>query len=71
VQDKFWVEGGTHKFEVYTVLADADVMKSATAAASSATANAAGTAAPGTAPSAAAEPSAVCCAPQAQTVTLK
>jgi len=27
VQDKFWIEGGTHRFEVYTVLADADQMK--------------------------------------------
>ena len=27
VQDKFWVEGGDHKFEVYTVLADADRME--------------------------------------------
>lgn len=27
VQDKFWIEGGTHKFEVYTVLADAEQMK--------------------------------------------
>ena len=26
VQDKFWVEGGDHKIEVYTVLADADSM---------------------------------------------
>jgi len=26
VQDKFWIEGGTHRFEVYTVLADADTM---------------------------------------------
>ena len=26
VQDKFWVEGGEHKYEVYTVLADADSM---------------------------------------------
>jgi catechol 2,3-dioxygenase-like lactoylglutathione lyase family enzyme len=26
VQDKFWVEGGDHKYEVYTVLADADSM---------------------------------------------
>jgi catechol 2,3-dioxygenase-like lactoylglutathione lyase family enzyme len=26
VQDKFWVEGGDHKFEVYTVLADAERM---------------------------------------------
>jgi hypothetical protein len=64
VQDKFWVEGGTHKFEVYTVLADADVMKNtpvaagAGAATSSATANAAKSAE-------------VCCAPQAQTVAFK
>jgi hypothetical protein len=27
VQDKFWIEGGDHKFEVYTVLADADRME--------------------------------------------
>ncbi len=27
VQDKFWIEGGTHKFEVYTVLAEAEQMK--------------------------------------------
>ena len=27
VQDKFWVEGGDHRYEVYTVLADADQMK--------------------------------------------
>jgi lactoylglutathione lyase len=26
VQDKFWIEGGEHRFEVYTVLADADQM---------------------------------------------
>jgi predicted enzyme related to lactoylglutathione lyase len=26
VQDKFWVEGGDHRYEVYTVLADADQM---------------------------------------------
>jgi catechol 2,3-dioxygenase-like lactoylglutathione lyase family enzyme len=29
VQDKFWVEGGDHKYEVYTVLADADSMTNA------------------------------------------
>jgi hypothetical protein len=52
VQDKFWVEGGTHKFEVYTVLADADVMKSA------ATSDAASIAAP-----TAANPTEICCAP--------
>lgn len=28
VQDKFWVEGGDHAFEVYTVLADAEQMES-------------------------------------------
>jgi catechol 2,3-dioxygenase-like lactoylglutathione lyase family enzyme len=27
VQDKFWVEGGDHQFEVYTVLGDADRME--------------------------------------------
>lgn len=27
VQDKFWVEGGDHRYEVYTVLADAEQMK--------------------------------------------
>jgi len=27
VQDKFWIESGTHRFEVYAVLADADQMK--------------------------------------------
>ena len=27
VQDKFWIEGGSHRFEVYTVLADAEQMK--------------------------------------------
>jgi lactoylglutathione lyase len=27
VQDKFWVEGGDHKYEVYTVLSDAEQMK--------------------------------------------
>ena len=26
VQDKFWVEGGDHKYEVYTVLSDAEQM---------------------------------------------
>ncbi len=26
VQDKFWVDGSLHDFEIYTVLADADVM---------------------------------------------
>jgi len=26
VQDKFWIHGGEHPFEVYTVLADADAM---------------------------------------------
>ena len=66
VQDKFWVEGGKHQFEVYTVLADADQMKGTTTsvattsgtATSSATANATKSAE-------------VCCAPQAQTVAFK
>ena len=69
VQDKFWVEGGKHQFEVYTVLADADVMKGTTAPA------AAGAAAAGAATSGAAANAAksaeVCCAPQAQTVAFK
>ena len=30
VQDKFWIEGGTHRFKVYTVLADADQVKNST-----------------------------------------
>ncbi|MFZ9591612.1 MAG: hypothetical protein ACO29R_08245, partial [Ilumatobacteraceae bacterium] len=69
VQDKFWVEGGQHKFEVYTVLADADVMKGTTAAASGATAGAATSS--GAASVATTSGAAVCCAPQPQTVTLK
>ena len=70
VQDKFWVEGGTHKFEVYTVLADADQMKNTPAAASASSA----TASSATASSAtanAAKSAEVCCAPQAQTVAFK
>ena len=51
VQDKFWVEGGAHKFEVYTVLSDADQMKNTPIATASANANAAKSAE-------------VCCAPQ-------
>ena len=27
VQDKFWIDGGEHRFEVYTVLADAEQMQ--------------------------------------------
>ena len=69
VQDKFWVEGGKHQFEVYTVLADADVMKGTTAAASGATAGAATSS--GAASVATTSGAAVCCAPQPQTVTLK
>ena len=57
VQDKFWVEGGAHKFEVYTVLADADVMKNTPTSV---------TPAASTTPAAA-----ICCAPQAQTVAFK
>ena len=74
VQDKFWVEGGQHKFEVYTVLADADVMKGATtsvapAATTSGAASVATTS--GAASVATTSGAAVCCTPQAQTVTLK
>ena len=65
VQDKFWVEGGTHKFEVYTVLADADVMKNTTTSvAPAATISGAASAATTTG-------AAVCCAPQAQAVAFK
>ena len=78
VQDKFWVEGGKHKFEVYTVLADADVMKGTTVTASAATSSAATSSATssaattsGAAPDATTSGAAVCCAPQAQTVTFK
>ena len=70
VQDKFWVEGGKHQFEVYTVLADADVMKNTPTGASSAASNATATSS-ATAPTTAAANVAVCCAPQPQTVTLK
>ena len=61
VQDKFWVEGGTHKFEVYTVLADADVMKNTTTSGTGAS----------VAPAASTSGAAVCCAPQAQAVAFK
>ena len=66
VQDKFWVEGGKHQFEVYTVLADADQMKNthATVATTSGTATSSATAN-------AAKSAEVCCAPQAQTVAFK
>ena len=53
VQDKFWVEGGAHKFEVYTVLSDADQMKN-TPKVSDGVINAAN----------AAKSAEVCCAPQ-------
>jgi len=62
VQDKFWVEGGTHKFEVYTVLADAEVMSGTSVPAANTTPAATAATTSGTA---------VCCAPQAQTVTFK
>lgn len=65
VQDKFWVEGGAHKFEVYTVLADADQMKNTTTSVAPAATTSAATSA---ATTSGAE---VCCAPQAQTVTFK
>ncbi len=73
VQDKFWVEGGPHKFEVYTVLADADVMKGTTAPANApaATSSTTANAAKPTTPAATTSGAAVCCAPQPQTVTLK
>lgn len=31
VQDKFWINGSLHDFEIYTVLADAEVMHESTA----------------------------------------
>ena len=62
VQDKFWVEGGKHQFEVYTVLADADAMKGTTTSVAPAAS---------TTPAAATSGAVVCCAPQAQTVTFK
>jgi len=65
VQDKFWVEGGQHKFEVYTVLADADVMKGATTSVAPAATTS------GAASVATTSGAAVCCAPQAQTVAFK
>jgi len=65
VQDKFWVEGGTHKFEVYTVLADADVMKNTTTSAAGAASTS------GAASVATTTGAAVCCAPQAQAVAFK
>jgi hypothetical protein len=65
VQDKFWVEGGPHKFEVYTVLADADVMKGTTTSVAPAATTS------GAASVATTSGAAVCCAPQPQTVTLK
>ena len=68
VQDKFWVEGGAHKFEVYTVLADADQMKNTPVAASAGAANA--TTASGAVANAT-KSAEVCCAPQAQTVAFK
>ena len=65
VQDKFWVEGGKHQFEVYTVLADADQMKNTP------TSVAPAAPAASTTPAATTSGTAVCCAPQAQTVTFK
>lgn len=59
VQDKFWIQGGEHPFEVYTVLADADTMS---ASASS----------QGSAPASAAEipQGAACCPPTSHDVAL-
>ena len=70
VQDKFWVEGGTHKFEVYTVLADADVMKNTTTSVAP-TSVAPATTISGAASAATTTGAAVCCAPQAQAVAFK
>ena len=67
VQDKFWVEGGAHKFEVYTVLADADQMKNTPTGAGAATSGATASSATANA----AKSAEVCCAPQAQTVAFK
>ena len=71
VQDKFWVEGGKHKFEVYTVLADADVMKNTTTSVALAASTTPAATTSAAAPAATTSGAAVCCAPQAQTVTFK
>ena len=71
VQDKFWVEGGKHKFEVYTVLADADVMKNTTTSVPPAASTTPAATTSAAAPAATTSGAAVCCAPQAQTVTFK
>ena len=71
VQDKFWVEGGTHKFEVYTVLADADVMKNTTTSAAPAATISGAASTSGAASVATTTGAAVCCAPQAQAVAFK
>lgn len=71
VQDKFWVEGGKHQFEVYTVLADADVMKGTTNSVAPAASTTPAATTSGAASVAATPGAAVCCAPQAQTVTFK
>lgn len=76
VQDKFWVEGGKHKFEVYTVLADAEVMSGTSVPASVTSAAPAASTTPaaktsGAASAATTSAPAVCCAPQAQTVAFK
>ena len=68
VQDKFWVEGGAHKFEVYTVLSDADQMKNTPASAGAA---ATASAVTSNAVANTAKSAEVCCAPQAQTVAFK
>ena len=59
VQDKFWIQGGEHPFEVYTVLADAETMSgdsNVSAPAHESSAQAAG--------------SEVCCAPVPQEIAL-
>ncbi|MFZ9651682.1 MAG: ArsI/CadI family heavy metal resistance metalloenzyme, partial [Ilumatobacteraceae bacterium] len=67
VQDKFWVEGGKHQFEVYTVLADADVMKGATTSVAPAATTSGAATSSGAASVATTSGAAVCCAPQPQT----
>ncbi|MFM7047666.1 MAG: ArsI/CadI family heavy metal resistance metalloenzyme [Actinomycetota bacterium] len=59
VQDKFWIHGGEHPFEVYTVLADADSMSDVKTSSDSVATHSSET-----------SQDEVCCAPAAQDVTL-
>ncbi|MFM7080591.1 MAG: ArsI/CadI family heavy metal resistance metalloenzyme [Actinomycetota bacterium] len=59
VQDKFWIQGGQHPFEVYTVLADAETMARDSSVSASAHES-----------SAQATVSEVCCAPAPQEIAL-